>query len=75
MWSTADDVRFSVTLGLRKGLKLVRGMRRALTEDEQTKVTRAIVDHLELSNWNFEHGPPREGHGPRIMPDPSSESS
>lgn len=67
MWTTAEHLRFSVMLGLRKGLKLVRGMRRALTEDEQVKVAQAIVDDLELNNWRFEQGPPREGHGPNIM--------
>jgi len=35
MWTKADDLRLSVLMGLRKGLKLCRGMRRALTEDER----------------------------------------
>jgi hypothetical protein len=34
-------------MGLRKGLRLVRGMRRSLTEDEQHKIAGAIVEHLE----------------------------
>jgi hypothetical protein len=49
-------------LGLRRGLKLCREMRRALTEDDQHKVAGAIVEHLESHNWKIEQGPAREGH-------------
>ena len=47
MWSKADDLPLSVVMGLRKGLSLIRGMRRSLTEDEQHKVATAVVEHLE----------------------------
>ena len=57
----------SVLMGLRRGLRLVRGMRRSLTEDEQHKIAGAIVEHLEESNWRIEQGPVREGHGPGLM--------
>jgi hypothetical protein len=67
MWTKADELRFSVLMGLRKGLSLIRGMRRSLTDAEQHKVADAIVEHLEKSNWNIEHGPSREGHGPHLM--------
>ena len=33
MLSKADDLRLSVVMSLRQGLRLIRGMRRALTED------------------------------------------
>jgi hypothetical protein len=52
-------------MGLRKGLRLVRGMRRSLTEDEQHKIAGAIVEHLEgragadaRGTWS---APPSEG--------------
>jgi hypothetical protein len=45
MWSKADDLRLSVVMGLRKGLSLISSMRRSLTEDEQHKVARAVVEH------------------------------
>ena len=67
LWSKADDLRLSVVMGLRKGLSLVRGMRRSLTEDEQHKVATAVVEHLESTNWKIEQGPMREGHGPKLM--------
>jgi hypothetical protein len=66
MWSKADDLRLTVLMGLRRGLKLCRGMRRALTEDEQNKVAAVIVEDLERSNWKIEQGPMPEGHGPGL---------
>jgi hypothetical protein len=68
MWTTADSLRLTVLMGLRKGLSLVGGMRRSLTEDEQHKVAGAIVEQLERSNWKIEQGPEREGHGQHLMP-------
>jgi hypothetical protein len=43
-------------LPLREGLRLIRGMRRALTEEEQHKIAGKMV------------GPPAEGHGQYLMP-------
>jgi hypothetical protein len=68
MWTRADELRLSVVMGLRAGLRLIRGMRRSLTEDEQHKVANAIVEHLESTNWKIEKGPPIEGHGQHIIP-------
>jgi hypothetical protein len=68
MWSKADELRLSVVMGLRQGLRLVRGMRRALTEEEQHKVAGAIVEHLESTNWKIEQGPPAEGRGQYLGP-------
>jgi hypothetical protein len=59
MWGKADELRLSVVMGLRKGLSLIRGMRRSLTEDEQHKIAGVIVEHLEQSNWKIEQGPSR----------------
>jgi hypothetical protein len=67
MWTKADELRLSVLMGLRKGLSLIRGMCRSLTEDQQRVVAGAIVEHLESTNWKIEHGPVREGHGPKLM--------
>jgi hypothetical protein len=67
MWTKADELRLSIVMGLRKGLSLIRGMRRALTEDEQSKVATCIVEHLESTNWKIDQGPTREGHGPHLM--------
>ena len=68
MWTTAQDLRFCIKMGLRKGLARIRGMRRALTEDEQDTVAKEIVEHLELSNWKIEPGEPLRGHGQGVIP-------
>jgi hypothetical protein len=68
MWSKADALSLSVVMGLRQGLRLIRGMRRELTEEEQHKIAEKIVEHLERSNWKIEQGPPAEGHGQYLGP-------
>jgi len=60
-------LQLSVLMGLRRGLRLIRGLRRSLTEDEQHKIADAIVEHLEQSNWKIDQGSAREGHGPHLM--------
>jgi hypothetical protein len=65
-WGKADELRLTVVMGLRKGLRLIRGMRRSLTEDEQHTIAGAIVGELEKSNWKTERGPAGEG-GAHLM--------
>jgi hypothetical protein len=61
MWTKTQELAFDIMMGLRKGLKLVRGMRRSMTEEEQQRVSGAIAEHLELANWKIERGPPSQG--------------
>jgi hypothetical protein len=56
-WGKADEPRLTVVMGLRRGLRLIRGMRRSLTEDEQHKIAGAMVEELKQSNWKIEQGP------------------
>ena len=46
MWTRTEHLQFSVMMGLRDGLKSIRGMRRALKH----KVAEKIVAHLESTN-------------------------
>ena len=62
-WTSRDELRLTIKIGLRKGLALVRGMRRAMTDVEQDRVADAIADHLKLANYSVEPGPPLTGHG------------
>ena len=39
-----------------------------MTEDEQDAIAKEIVEHLELSNWKIELGPPLGAHGSRLIP-------
>jgi len=50
MW----PLKKQLMLGLRRGLKLVTGMRRQLSEEEQKQISAAIADHLELANCKVE---------------------
>lgn len=52
-WTAADEFLLSIKLGLRKGLALVRGMRRALTDEEQDRVAGAIAEHVQRA-WRIE---------------------
>jgi hypothetical protein len=63
MWTRTEHLQFSVMMGLRDGLKSIRGMRRALTEDEQHKIAEKIVAHLESTNWKIEKDRPSKGRG------------
>jgi hypothetical protein len=61
---TADDsLVLSIVMGLRNGLRLCHGMRRQLSEDEQFRIGRAILNHMRGSNYKIELGPPLSGHG------------
>jgi hypothetical protein len=64
MWTRGTGhLQFSAMMDLRERLKSIRGMRRALTEDEKHKIEEKIVAHLESTNWKFEKGPPSAGQG------------
>jgi len=61
-WTTADELRFTIRMGLPKGLSLIRGMRRALTEEEQDRVAGEIAARLD-HGWKIEPVPPQVGGG------------
>jgi hypothetical protein len=51
-WTLADEFLFSIKMGLRKGLALVRGMKRALTDEEQELVSRKIAEQVRYG-WKI----------------------
>ncbi len=42
-----DDLRLSIRMGLTKGLRLVRGLRRQLDEEERNRIAEASREHLD----------------------------
>jgi hypothetical protein len=62
-WSSRDELRLTIRMGLTRGLTLVHGMRRKLTEQERDRIADAIIDQLSLSNYRVESGPPVAGQG------------
>jgi hypothetical protein len=53
MWTATQDLRFCVKIGLRKGLGRIRGLRRALTDDEQDTVAKGDRRAFK-SSWKIE---------------------
>jgi hypothetical protein len=52
-----DDLHLSIQMGLTKGLRLVRGMRRQLDEDDRNRVAEATREHLALAGWRIKPVP------------------
>ena len=52
-----DDLRLSIRMGLTKGLRLVRGLRRLLGEDVLQPCAEAIREHLQFAGLRIEPGP------------------
>ena len=52
-WTIRDDLRLTIRMGLTRGLRLVRGMRRKLSEEERNRVTDVIVDQVLRSNYKI----------------------
>lgn len=65
VWSSRDELRLTIRMGLTRGLTLVHGMRRQLSEEERNRIAEAIIDQLALANYRIESGPPVGGHGSR----------
>jgi hypothetical protein len=57
-----DNLRLAIRFGLVKGLRLVRGLRRQLDEDDRNRFAEAIREHLALAGWLIEPGPGIGGH-------------
>ncbi len=57
-----DDLRLSIRMGLTKGLRLVRGLRRQLDEEDRNRIAEAIREHLALAGWRIEPGAGIGGH-------------
>jgi hypothetical protein len=57
------DFVFMVRMGLRKGLSSIRGVRKAIDEEDQYRIAEAIVRELETTNWKIEQGAPARPPG------------
>jgi hypothetical protein len=62
-WTNRDHLRFSIRMGLTKGLRLCHGLRRELSDRERDVIADAIVDHLQLARWDLRPGPAPDGQG------------
>jgi hypothetical protein len=62
MWTERQDLVFSFKMALRNALKVLRGMRKSLTDEQQDRVAEMMVEDLRRQNWKIEKGPTPEGH-------------
>lgn len=72
MRSQRDDFRFTVMMGVRKGFRLIRGARKAFSEDQEKAIAEAVVEHVERSNWKVEQEPSAPGHAGLYRGPPAS---
>ena len=63
-----DNLRLAIRYGLVKGLRLVRGLRQQLGEDDRTRVAEAIRKHLQIAGWRIDPGPGIGGHSQLAWP-------
>jgi hypothetical protein len=59
-WTSGEELRLSIRMGIREGFNLIRGRRRPFTEDQERVIADAVVAYLEKNNWRIEQGPPSE---------------
>jgi hypothetical protein len=62
-WTIRDDLRLTTKMGLTRGLTLVHGMRRQLSEEERNRIAAVIVDQVLRSNYRIEVGEPMSATG------------
>jgi len=63
-----DNLRLAIRMGLAKGLRVVRGLRRQFDEDDRTRIAEMIREHLALAGWRIEPGPGIGGHSQLAWP-------
>jgi hypothetical protein len=60
-WTIEEHLTFDIGFPLPR--TPIKGLRRALTEDERRAMAKAIVEHLKLCGWKFQMTPIVVGHG------------
>jgi hypothetical protein len=59
-WTVEDHLAFDIGFALPRAP--IRGLRRALAQNERHAIATAIVEHLRLCGWVFRLPPPSVGH-------------
>ncbi len=60
-WSVDEHLAFDIGFALPRAP--IKGLRRALSEDERRALAVSIVEHLKLCGWKFQMTPIVVGHG------------
>jgi hypothetical protein len=59
-WTVEDHLAFDVAFALPRSP--IKGLRRALSEDERQAMAKSVVEHLKMCGWKFEMRA-IDGHG------------
>jgi hypothetical protein len=60
-WTVDQHLEFDIGFALPRAP--IKGLRRALKEEERWAMAEAIVEHLKLCGWKFQMTPIAVGHG------------
>jgi hypothetical protein len=60
-WNVDEHLAFDIGFALLRAT--IKGLRRALSEDERRGMAKVIVEHLKLCGWKFQMKPVVVGHG------------
>jgi hypothetical protein len=60
-WNVEQHLAFDIGFALPR--TPIKGLHRALKEDERRAMAKSIVEHLKLCGWQFQMTPIRVGHG------------
>jgi hypothetical protein len=66
---------FVLKMALRKALKLISGLRRQVTDIDESIMTKKIVEELEISGWEITRKPGRNAGLRLISPSAGQRSS
>jgi hypothetical protein len=62
-WTAEEHLAFDIGFALPRAP--IKGLRRALSEDERRAIAKSVVEHLKLCGWQFRLRPV-PGHGAGI---------
>lgn len=61
-WTEDDNHRFAISYALSKALRLARGVRKQVTEQERALMAQSILDYLKLCGLQITRAPCRPRH-------------
>jgi hypothetical protein len=60
-WTVDEHLAFDIGFALPRAP--IKGLHRAIQENERRVIAKAIVEHLKLCGWKFQMTPIQVGHG------------
>jgi hypothetical protein len=57
-----DNFRLAIRMGLVKGMRVIRGLRQQLGDEDRHRLAESIREHLQLAGWHIGPGSGIGGH-------------